>query len=122
MSYADNSLPEMIFGIGISAGTTQPSLNEHEQQAHTKLRWEHTQKSISNQPKAQAGHAVTPHCPQSQAPGTAANKQIPTSTNKVRSWGTPIVHEKKILNEKRMKIFKAKMIKPYKCKDARCKL
>lgn len=71
ISCADNSLPEMIFSSGISADTTQSQLNENEQKAHTKLRWEHTQNSISNQSKAQAGHSatLTPHC--SQSPGKA---------------------------------------------------
>lgn len=60
-----NSLSEMIFWIGISADTTQPSFNQHEQPAHSKLKWKHTQNSISNQPKAQAGHMITDtlHCP-----------------------------------------------------------
>lgn len=109
VSCADNSLPKMIFWSGLSSDTTQPSLNENEQQAHT-------QNPISNQPKAQAGHAVThtPHCPQS--PGKAPE---PSTTNSCWQTNANISKQgefiwycdgpwKKILQEKRTELFKAK--------------
>lgn len=96
------------------ADMTQPSLKENEQQAHTGLRWEHTQNSISNQPKAQAGHTVT-HTPTlptepGKAPGpstgTAADKQMPTTTNKVSSWGTLTLHGKKYFKKREQSYLK----------------